>query len=66
MDSDRRILDKPFDESSGGETSLSDHTSPIAGRLRPRHRAVVGSDVFERLQKTTTEAYDMRKPPNAD
>ena len=66
MDTERRLIDKPFDESSGGENSLSDHTSPVASRLRPRHRDVARGDVFERLQNTTTEAFDMKKPPHAD
>ena len=66
MDTDRRLVDKPSDESSGGENSLSDHTSPVASRLRPRQRDLARGDVFERLQKTTTEAFDMKKPPYAD
>lgn len=47
MDADRKRSDRPFDESSGGETSADDRrsTSPVATRLRPRRKGTVGIDV---------------------
>lgn len=67
QDADRKMLDKLLDEnSSSGESSVSDGVSPIANRLRPRQRAIAGVDVFERLQKTTTEAFDMKVFSSAD